>query len=121
MPGILRPDTAAEVEFSWFKKHGTALRIKGAFGVSLHGSSDSTLTQFSMIAGYIVYSGSKGASDSWCLAMVLNLERAGDAIYLKHGWLQLSQTTIESGYIKVNQWRRYYIRTRLPRPSIPND
>ena len=38
LPGILRPNTAAEVEFSWFKEHGTALRIKGAFGVSLLGS-----------------------------------------------------------------------------------
>ena len=50
LPGILRPDTAAEVEFSWFKEHGTALRIKGAFGVSLHGSRDSTLTQFLVTA-----------------------------------------------------------------------
>ena len=63
LPGILRPDTVAEVEFSWFKEHGTALRIKGAFGVSFHGSRDSTLTQFSVIARYIVYSRSKGASD----------------------------------------------------------
>jgi hypothetical protein len=34
LPDILRPDNAAEIEFSWFKMYGAALRIKGGLGVS---------------------------------------------------------------------------------------
>lgn len=33
LPELFRPENAADAEFSWTTTYGTALRIKGAFGV----------------------------------------------------------------------------------------
>jgi hypothetical protein len=35
LPEILRPDNVAEAEFEWVNKYGTAVRIKGAYGVCI--------------------------------------------------------------------------------------
>jgi hypothetical protein len=34
LPDLFRPENAAEAEFSWTEKYGSAIRIKGAWGVS---------------------------------------------------------------------------------------
>ncbi|KAF8511968.1 PAH-inducible cytochrome P450 monooxygenase PC-PAH 1 [Gautieria morchelliformis] len=53
LPELLRPDNVAEAEFGWTKKYGTAMKIKGAFGVDVLFTADPKAMQYILnIAGY---------------------------------------------------------------------
>ncbi|KAF8507409.1 PAH-inducible cytochrome P450 monooxygenase PC-PAH 1 [Gautieria morchelliformis] len=53
LPELLRPDNAAEAEFAWTKKYGTAMKIKGAFGVDVLFTADLKAIQYILnTAGY---------------------------------------------------------------------
>ncbi|KAF8589039.1 cytochrome P450 [Ramaria rubella] len=46
MPELTRPEAAAEAEFAWTKKYGSAMRIKGAFGLDILFTSDPKAIQY---------------------------------------------------------------------------
>ncbi|KAF8518880.1 cytochrome P450 [Gautieria morchelliformis] len=53
LPELLRPDNVAEAEFAWTKKYGTAITVKGAFGVNVLFTADPKAMQYILnTAGY---------------------------------------------------------------------
>ncbi|KAF8507406.1 cytochrome P450 [Gautieria morchelliformis] len=53
IPELLRPDNVGEAEFAWIKKYGTAMKIKGAFGVDVLFIADPKAMQYIFnTAGY---------------------------------------------------------------------
>ncbi|KAF8573774.1 cytochrome P450 [Ramaria rubella] len=45
-PELIRPEVAAEADFAWTKKYGSAIRIKGAFGMDILFTSDPKAIQY---------------------------------------------------------------------------